>query len=86
MTPLRQIILDTETTGLEPEKGHRVIEVGCLEMINRRITGSTFHRYINPQYTIERDAKEIHGITNEFLLDKPLFREVIDELIAYITI
>ena len=84
MTQIRQIILDTETTGLEPEKGHRIIEVGCLEMINRRITGSTFHRYINPQFTIERDAKEIHGITNEFLLDKPLFREVIDELIAYI--
>lgn len=84
MMHLRQIILDTETTGLEPEKGHRVIEVGCLEMINRRMTGSTFHRYINPQCSIEQDAKEVHGITNEFLLDKPLFREMIDELIAYI--
>lgn len=84
MTQIRQIILDTETTGLEPEKGHRIIEVGCLEMINRRITGNTFHRYINPQYTIEREAQEVHGITNEFLNDKPLFREIIDELIAYI--
>ena len=81
---LRQIILDTETTGLEPEKGHRVIEVGCLEMINRRITGSTFHRYINPQREIERDAEDVHGITNAFLLDKPQFRDIVDELIAYI--
>lgn len=81
---LRQIILDTETTGLEPEKGHRVIEVGCLEMVNRRITGSTFHRYINPQREIEQDAAAVHGITNDFLQDKPLFRDVVDELIAYI--
>lgn len=81
---LRQIVLDTETTGLEPEKGHRVIEVGCLEMINRRITGSTFHRYINPQREIEREAAEVHGITTDFLKDKPLFREIIDELVAYI--
>ena len=81
---MRQIILDTDTTGLEPEKGHRVIEVGCLEMINRRITGSTFHRYINPQRDVERDAAEVHGITGDFLQDKPIFREVIDELIQYI--
>lgn len=81
---LRQIILDTETTGLEPEKGHRVIEVGCLEMVNRRITGSTFHRYINPQREIEREAVDVHGITTDFLKDKPLFRDVVDELIAYI--
>jgi DNA polymerase-3 subunit epsilon len=81
---LRQIILDTETTGLDPEKGHRIIEVGCLEMLNRRITGSTFHRFINPQREVEREAEEVHGITSEFLLDKPLFREVVDELIAYI--
>lgn len=80
----RQIILDTETTGLEPEKGHRIIEVGCLEMVNRRITGSTFHRYINPQREVERDAAEVHGITNDFLQDKPFFRDVVDELIAYI--
>lgn len=80
----RQIVLDTETTGLEPEKGHRIIEVGCLEMVNRRITGSTFHRFINPQRDIERDAEDVHGITNEFVQDKPLFREIIDELITYI--
>lgn len=81
---LRQIVLDTETTGLEPEKGHRIIEVGCLEMINRRITGSTFHRYINPQREIEKDAIDVHGITNEFLQDKPIFRDVVKELIDYI--
>ncbi len=80
----RQIILDTETTGLDPDKGHRVIEIGCLELLNRRITGSTFHRFINPQREIERDAEQVHGITNEFLKDKPLFREVVDEFIAYI--
>lgn len=80
----RKIILDTETTGLEPEKGHRIIEVGCLEMVNRRITGSTFHRFINPQRDIERDAEDVHGITNEFVQDKPLFRDIIDELIEYI--
>lgn len=81
---LRQIILDTETTGIDPEKGHRIIEVGCLEMLNRRITGSTFHRYINPQRDIEFAAEQVHGITADFLKDKPLFREVVDELIAYI--
>ncbi len=81
---LRQIILDTETTGLEPEKGHRIIEIGCLEMINRRITGSTFHRYTNPQCEIEQEAVAVHGITVDFLKDKPLFREIIDELIQYI--
>ena len=80
----RQIILDTETTGLEPEKGHRIIEIGCVEMINRRITGSTFHHYINPQIAVEREAKEIHGITNEFLSDKPLFRDIVDEFMTYI--
>lgn len=81
---LRQIVLDTETTGIHPEKGHRIIEVGCLEMLNRRITGSTFHRYINPQREIELEAEQVHGITTDFLKDKPLFRDVVDELIAYI--
>ncbi len=81
---LRQIILDTETTGLEPEKGHRVIEIGCLEMVNRQLTGSTFHRFINPQRDIEYEASEVHGITADFLKDKPLFREVIDAFIEYV--
>lgn len=81
---LRQIVLDTETTGLDVDLGHRVIEIGCLELCNRRITGSTFHRFINPQREIERAASEVHGITDEFLKDQPLFRDIIDELIAYI--
>ncbi len=80
----RQIVLDTETTGLVPEEGHRIIEVGCLELVNRRITGSTFHRYINPQRSIERGAEEVHGITTDFLKDKPLFTDIVDELIDYI--
>lgn len=80
----RQIVLDTETTGLDPKEGHRVIEVGCLELVNRRITGSTFHHYINPEREIERDAQDVHGITNAFLQDKPLFSDIIDALIDYI--
>jgi DNA polymerase-3 subunit epsilon len=63
---LRQIILDTETTGLEPKKGHRIIEIGCLEMVNRRLTGEYFHVYINPERDIERGAEEVHGITQQF--------------------
>lgn len=81
---MRQIILDTETTGLYPDKGHRIIEIGCLEMINRRLTGSTLHFYINPERDIERAASEVHGITEKFLADKPLFKEIADELVAYL--
>lgn len=80
----RQIVLDTETTGLEPEKGHRVIEIGCLEMVNRRITGRTLHRYINPEREVEREAEQVHGISNEFLKDKPVFKEVVAEIIDFI--
>src|SRR3990167_305829 len=81
---MRQIILDTETTGLSPQAGHRIIEIGCLEMINRRITGSHLNFYINPERHIERVAAEVHGITDHFLLDKPLFATIADELINYI--
>jgi DNA polymerase III subunit epsilon len=81
---MRQIILDTETTGLEPKDGHRVIEIGCLEIINRRITGDTFHRYINPQRPVERGAEEVHGITDDFLQAKPVFQDIVDEFIDYI--
>lgn len=80
----RQIILDTETTGLSPEKGHRIIEIGCLEMVNRRLTGKYFHRYINPERSVDRNAEEIHGLTNQFLEDKPLFQEILDELLDYL--
>lgn len=80
----RQIILDTETTGLSPEEGHRIIEVGCLELINRRVTGNNFHRYINPMRTIDRGAEEVHGLTTEFLSDKPVFTDIVDEFLEFI--
>jgi len=80
----RQIILDTETTGIDPRAGHRIIEIGCVEMINRRLTGNNFHVYINPLREIEDEAIGVHGITNEFLRDKPLFKDVADEFFDYI--
>jgi len=73
---LRQIVLDTETTGLEVEQGHRLIEVGCVEMRNRRLTGNTFHYYINPEREIDAGAQEVHGISLAQLLDKPKFGEI----------
>lgn len=81
---MRQIVLDTETTGLRPEEGHRIIEVGCLELIDRKLTGRQFHYYINPERTIEAGAIAVHGITNEFLRDKPLFSQIVDELVTFI--
>lgn len=81
---MRQIVLDTETTGIEPREGHRIIEIGCVEMINRRITGNHYHVYINPERVVEQEAIEVHGITNEFLADKPRFAEVVDEFLAFI--
>lgn len=81
---MRQIILDTETTGLEPEKGHRIIEIGALEMVDRRVTGRNFHRYLNPQRDIEDGALEVHGLTLEFLQDKPKFAEIAEEFLAFI--
>lgn len=80
----RQIILDTETTGIDIKDGHRIIEIGCIEMVNRRLTGNNFHVYINPDREIEDEAIGVHGITNEFLRDKPRFREVADEFFDYI--
>lgn len=81
---LRQILLDTETTGLSTEEGHRIIEIGCLEMVNRRLTGKHFHRYLNPERKIDPGAVEVHGLTAEFLSDKPLFSEIFNELLAFI--
>jgi DNA polymerase III subunit epsilon len=81
---MRQIVLDTETTGLHVEEGHRIIEIACLEMINRRLTGKTFHHYIHPQREVEAGAFAIHGISNEFLRDKPLFNHVAEEFLAFI--
>lgn len=81
---MRQIILDTETTGLDPNDGHRVIEIGCIEMVNRRLTDRTFHVYINPEREIDQEAIAVHGITNEFLTDKPNFSGIADEFIEFI--
>lgn len=81
---MRQIILDTETTGIDPKEGHRVIEIGCVEMKNRRLTGNTLHLYINPEREVEKEAIQIHGITNEFLKDKPIFNDVAKELCDFI--
>ena len=80
----RQIILDTETTGLDPQAGHRIIEIGCVEMLSRRLTGNNFHRYLQPDREIDAEAIEVHGITNDFLADKPRFKEIAAELIAYL--
>ena len=80
----RQIVLDTETTGIDPQQGHRVIEIGCVEMIGRKLTGNHFHVYLNPERFIEEEAIRIHGITNEFLLDKPVFAQVVDDFIEFI--
>jgi DNA polymerase-3 subunit epsilon len=81
---MRQIVLDTETTGLEPEQGHRIIEIGCVELINRRLSGATYHQYINPERDIDAGAMEVHGITNEFLADKPAFAAIASEFLAFI--
>ncbi|MFT6268197.1 MAG: DNA polymerase-3 subunit epsilon [Alphaproteobacteria bacterium] len=81
---MRQIVLDTETTGLNPKDGHRIIEIGCIELINRKLTGNTFHVYINPLREIEQEAINVHGITNEFLADKPLFKNIVHDFIAFI--
>ncbi len=80
---MRQVVLDTETTGLDPKRGHRIIEIGALEMRDRQLTGRQFHRYVNPDREIEQGALEVHGITAEFLDDKPRFAEVADELLAF---
>ena len=81
---MRQIILDTETTGLEPKQGHRIIEIGCVEMIDRKLTGNHYHQYINPQREVDVGAIEVHGISNEFLTDKPLFIDIVDDFLQYI--
>ena len=80
---MRQVVLDTETTGLEPKQGHRIIEIGALEMVERQLTGRQFHTYINPEREIEEGALEVHGITEEFLRDKPRFAEIADDLLAF---
>ena len=75
---MRQIILDTETTGLDFRQGHRIIEIGCVELIDRKITKRYFHKYINPLREVDRAAMDVHGLTNEFLSDKPIFASILD--------
>ena len=82
---MRQVILDTETTGLEWDLGHRVIEIGCIELLGRRVTENRFHRFINPERSIDHGALEVHGISAESLLGKPKFREIADELLEFIS-
>jgi len=82
---VRQIVLDTETTGLEASQGHRIIEIGCVELVNRRLTGNHYHQYVNPRREIDQGAIEVHGITNEFLEDKPLFEQVAADFLEFIT-
>jgi len=81
---MRQIVLDTETTGLEPSLGHRVIEIGCVELLNRRVTGRTFHQYLNPERDIDAGALAVHGITRESLAGQPRFAEILDALLEFI--
>ena len=82
---MRQIVLDTETTGLETSQDHRIIEIGCVELIDRRITDNYWHHYINPDRDIDAGAFEVHGISNESLRDKPRFHEIAQEFIGYIS-
>lgn len=81
---MRQIVLDTETTGLNARSGDRIIEIGCVELVNRRLTGNNFHRYVNPERDSEEGALAVHGLTTEFLSDKPKFAEIADELRDYV--
>jgi len=81
----RLIVLDTETTGLDVDSGHKIIEIGCIEIIDRNITDNSFHKYINPQRLVDEKAYEVHGISNEDLKDKPIFDDIIDEFALYIS-
>ena len=81
---MRQIVLDTETTGLEPSDGHRIIEIGCVELLDRRLTGNTYHQYIQPDREIDAGAIEVHGITNESLADKPRFVDIAAEFLEFV--
>ncbi|RRJ84891.1 DNA polymerase III subunit epsilon [Aestuariirhabdus litorea] len=81
---MRQVVLDTETTGLEPKQGHRIIEIGCVELVGRKHTGRHYHVYINPEREVDQGAIAVHGITNEFLADKPRFAEICSDFIEFI--
>ncbi len=80
----RQIVLDTETTGLEPREGHRIIEIGCVEILKRRVTNNDYHQYLQPDRAIDEEAQAVHGITPEFLADKPRFTDIVDTFMQYV--
>jgi len=81
---MRQIVLDTETTGLSPKKGDRIVEIGCVELIDRKLTGNTYHQYINPERDMPEEAFNVHGISDEFLADKPVFSQIVKEFIDFV--
>ncbi len=81
---MRQVILDTETTGLEAREGHRIIEIGCLEIVGRRLTERRLHHYVNPERSSDEGALQVHGLTDEFLRDKPKFAEIVDDILAFV--
>lgn len=81
---MRHIVLDTETTGLDPAQGHRIVEIGCVEIVNRRLTGRNFHTYLNPERDIDPGAENVHGLSRAFLSDHPLFQEKADEFLEFI--
>lgn len=81
---MRQVVLDTETTGLETAQDHRIIEIGCVELFNRRLTGRHYHQYINPEREVDAGAFEVHGISNEMLADKPVFAKIAEDFLAFI--
>ena len=81
---MREIVLDTETTGLDPEKGDRIVEIGCVELVNHAPTGKTYHQYINPERSISEEVVAVHGLTEEFLSDKPKFEEIADDFLAFV--
>mgnify|MGYP003630193946 CR=1 FL=1 len=82
---MRQIVLDTETTGLEVAQGHRIIEIGCVELLNRKLTGNHYHQYVNPQRPIDQGAIEVHGITEDFLADKPNFAQIAEDFLQFVS-
>ena len=81
---MREIVFDTETTGLDPLQGHRLVEIGCIELVNRFPSGKTFHRYLNPERDMPAEALAVHGLSGDFLRDKPFFAEIVDELVEFI--
>ena len=82
---MRQVVLDTETTGLEVKKGHRIIEIGCVELLERRPSGRTWHVYLNPDRAVDEGARAVHGIEDAFLIDKPRFRDVVEEFLGFVS-